>query len=185
MIKLFDILKEQAQPKYEYGCAMLYFKFPLIHKIQDIIDPKDVSDDPDLPAGGLETEPHVTLLYGLHDGVSEEDIKNTLDKFTFGVCKIDNASLFENDKFDVLKFDINGNGLHKANTELNKFPNTQTFPDYHPHMTIAYLKPGKGKQYVDKLKKIELEYTRFELTPTHAVYSMPNGDKKKIKINTK
>jgi hypothetical protein len=180
MIKLMDILKEQVQPKYEYGCAMLYFDFPTINEIHDIINPEDVYEDPTNPTFGLETEPHTTLLYGLHDGVTEQDIKNVLDKFTFGNCKIANASLFENENFDVLKFDVSGEGLYEANTELVKYPNTQTFPDYHPHMTIAYLKPGKGKQYADKLNGQE-----FELTPTHAVYSMPSGEKKKIQINTK
>ena len=175
-----DILKEQAQPKYEYGCAMLYFDFPTINEIHDIINPKDVYEDPTNPTFGLETEPHTTLLYGLHDGVTEQDIKNILDKFTFGKCKITTASLFENENFDVLKFDVSGEGLYEANAELNKYPNTQNFPDYHPHMTIAYLKPGKGKQYADKLNGQE-----FELTPTHAVYSMPSGEKKKIQINTK
>ena len=180
MIKLVDLLKEQAQPKYEYGCAILYFDFPTIHKIHDIINHEDVYEDPTNPTFGLEKEPHTTLLYGLHDGVTEQDIKNVLGKFTFGTCTISNASLFENEKFDVLKFDVNGDGLYEANAELVKYPNTQTYPDYHPHLTIAYLKPGTGKQYANKLNGQE-----FELTPTHAVYSMPNGDKKSISINTK
>jgi len=156
MIKLFDILKEQAQPKYEYGCVMLYFDFPLMNKIHDAIDPnhlwKKDEDSDSTYDGGLETEPHTTLLYGLHDGVSEQDVKNVLDKFTFGTCKISNASLFENENFDVLKFDVNGDNLFKTNTELSKYPNTQNFPDYHPHMTIAYLTPGTGKRYANCLK---------------------------------
>jgi 2'-5' RNA ligase len=178
MIKLFDILKEQTQPKYEYGCAMLYFDFPTINQIHEIINQEDVFEDPTNPTFGLEKEPHTTLLYGLHDGVTEQDVKNVLDKFTFGACKISNASLFENEKFDVLKFDVDGKGLYEVNAELVKYPNTQTYPDYHPHLTIAYLKPGTGKQYADMLKGKE-----FELTPTYAVYSMPNGDKPKISIN--
>ena len=184
MIKLFDILKEQTQPKYEYGCVMLYFDFPLMNKIHDAIDPnhlwKKDEDSDSTYDGGLETEPHCTLLYGLHDGVTEEDIKHVLDKFTFSTCIISNASLFENENFDVLKFDVNGDDLFKANAELIKYPNTQTYPDYHPHMTVAYLLPGKGKRYADMLNGQE-----FELTPTHAVYSMPDGEKKQISINTK
>lgn len=173
-----DILKEQVQPKYEYGCAMLYFNFPTINQIHKIIDSRDIFQDPNDPTFGLENEPHTTLLYGLHDGVSEQDVKNVLDKFTFGVFEINNASLFENENFDVLKFDVVGDGLYEANAELIKYPNTQTFPDYHPHLTIAYLKPGKGKQYADVLNN-----QKFELIPTYAVYSMPNGDKKEISIN--
>jgi hypothetical protein len=47
-------------------------------------------------------------------------------------------------------------------------------------MTIAYLKPGKAKKYIAQLSGQE-----FELIPTHAVYSKPNGDQVKliIKVN--
>lgn len=175
-----DILKEQVQTKYEYGCVMLYFDFPTIDKIHGVINDEDIFQDPDDPSFGLETEPHTTLLYGLHDGVTKQNIKNVLDKFTFDTFKISNASLFENENFDVLKFDVVGDGLYEANAELVKYPNTQTYPDYHPHLTIAYLKPGKGKQYVKELNGLE-----FELTPKYAVYSMPSGDKIKISINIK
>jgi len=180
MIKLIDILKEQVQTKYEYGCVMLYFDFPTIDKIHGVINDEDIFQDPDDPSFGLETEPHTTLLYGLHDGVTKQNIKNILDKFTFDAFKISNASLFEHENFDVLKFDVVGDGLYEANAELVKYPNTQTYPDYHPHLTIAYLKPGKGKQYVKELNGLE-----FELTPKYAVYSMPSGDKIKISINIK
>ena len=171
-----DILKEQVQTKY--GCVMLYFDFPTIDQIHGVINDEDVFQDPDDPSFGLETEPHTTLLYGLHDGVTKQNIKNILDKFTFDTFKISNASLFENENFDVLKFDVVGDGLYEANAELVKYPNTQTYPDYHPHLTIAYLKPGKGKQYVKELNGLE-----FELTPKYAVYSMPSGDE--ININIK
>jgi 2'-5' RNA ligase len=159
---------------------MLYFDFPIINQIHGVINGEDIFQDPDDPSFGLETEPHTTLLYGLHDGVTKQNIKNVLDKFTFDAFKISNASLFESENFDVLKFDVVGDGLYEANAELIKYPNTQTYPDYHPHLTIAYLNSGKGKQYVKELNGLE-----FELTPKYAVYSMPSGDKIKISINIK
>ncbi len=67
---------------------------------------------------------------------------------------------------DVLKFDIKGENLHETNTDLQQYPFTSNFPDYHPHMTIAYLKPGSGKRYAKMLKGQE-----FDLIPQHAVYS--------------
>jgi 2'-5' RNA ligase len=184
MIKLIDLLKE-AKDKYEYGCAMLYFDFPTeIIKLQDTINPKDISTD-NMGGTGIETEPHCTLLYGLHDGVTLNDVKNILDKYQFSDLKATGPSLFENEKFDVLKYDIGyptrgGAFLHKCNKELTTLPNTQSFPDYHPHATIAYLKPGLGKKYVKLFK--EKGASEFTTTPKYAIYSQPDGTKSKIKI---
>jgi hypothetical protein len=59
------------------------------------------------------------------------------------------------DKYDVLKFDVryptkSGAFLHKINSKLQELPHTNGFPDYHPHSTIAYLKSGSGKKYIEK-----------------------------------
>jgi 2'-5' RNA ligase len=179
MIKLLDLLKEGKQT-YDYGCVMLYFSFPNIEKIHDAINPKDVYTQEGDRTFGYEDEPHCTLLYGLHEEVTTEDVKNVLNNYTYKPLKAYNASLFENPDYDVLKFDIKGDNLHETNTDLKQHPFTSDYPDYHPHMTIAYLKPGTGKRYVKMLKEYE-----YELIPQHAIYSKPDGDKDKIKIKVK
>jgi hypothetical protein len=176
MIKLLDLLNEEKQT-YDYGCAMLYFNFPEMNKIHDTINPKDVYEEEDDSSFGLEDEPHCTLLYGLHDGVTTEDIKKVLDKYNYPEVTAYNASLFENEKYDVLKFDIKGPNLHETNNDLKQYPYSSDYPDYHPHMTVAYLKPGTGKRYVKMLNKFE-----FELQPQYAMYSKPDGDRDKISI---
>lgn len=177
MIKLLDLLLEKKGDSYEYGCAMLYFDFPLMNKIHDAINPNDLYEEEGDRTFGLENEPHTTLLFGLHKEVSLDDIKKVLDEFTFSTCKIHNASLFENEKYDVLKFDVKGENLHACNEALKQFPYTNNFPDYHPHMTIGYLKSGMGKKYTKMLEGQE-----FELVPKYAIYSEPNGTKTKIKV---
>ena len=187
MIKLTDLLKE-TKDKYEYGCAMLYFSFPKeVTKLQSTIDPEDLSQDVTGGGSAIETEPHCTLLYGLHDTVTLDQIESIINKYTFGDLKATGPTLFENEKFDVLKYDIGyptkgGAFLHKCNKDLASLPNTQSFPDYHPHATIAYLKPGLGKKYVKLFKDKGL--SEFITTPTHAVYSQPDDTKSKIKIKT-
>jgi 2'-5' RNA ligase len=179
-MKFSDIinLNEVSGRSYEYGCVMLYFNFPDIKKIYDLIDDDDVYIDPEDSSFGIEDEPHTTLLFGLHKEVTLDDVKKVLGKFTYSECTLHNVSIFENDKYDVLKFDVDGNNLHETNDELKKYPYTSDYPDYHPHLTIAYLKKGKGNEYVGKLKKLG----SFELTPTHSVYSESDGTKTKIKI---
>jgi 2'-5' RNA ligase len=176
-----DLITEDH--KHELGCVMLNFDFPELNKIHDIIDSKDIYEDPSDSSFGLETEPHVTLLYGLHKGVSDNDVKFTLKKFIFGACKVENPSVFKNPDYDVLKYDVNyptrgGAFLHKANTALKELPYTSDFPDYHPHMTIAYLKKGTGQRYVDALKG-----SSFTLLPKYAKYSKPDGSDVKLNIS--
>jgi hypothetical protein len=177
MMKLAGIITEEKQ-KYDFGCAMLYFDFPEMNRIHEMIEPEDIYTQEGDRSFGLEDEPHCTLLYGLHEGVTTEDVENVLNKHTYSTVKAHNASLFENQDFDVLKFDIKGDNLHETNKDLQQYPFTSNFPDYHPHMTIGYLKPGTGKKYTKMLKGME-----YDLLPQYAVYSKPEGDQDKININ--
>lgn len=180
-MKLMDIINEDH--KHDFGCVMLNFDFPELSKIHDIISPDDIYEDPSDSSFGLEKNPHVTILYGLHNNISDNDIKFTLKKIQFGTCNITNPSIFKNPDYDVLKFDVNyatrgGAFLHKANTALKQFPHTEEFPNYQPHMTIAYLKKGTGQKYADKLKG-----KSFVLTPKYARYSKSNGSEINFKIS--
>jgi len=177
-MKFLSLLTEDH--KHDYGCVMLFFDFPEMKKIQKIIRTEDIYEDETDDSFGLETEAHITLLYGLHDGVSSENIKTVLKKISFGSCKLTNASIFENEKYDVLKYDVEGDGLHEANIQLKKFPYTSDFPEYHPHLTIAYLKPKAGKKY-----STELRNSSFTLIPKYAVYSQTDGSKEKLNISIK
>lgn len=176
-MKLTNFLLEDNDT-YEFGCVMLYFDFPEIKQIHEMIKQDDVFTDEGDRSFGLEDEPHTTLLYGLHREVTDQDIKDVLTNFTFGYCKVFNASLFENKDYDVLKFDVEGQALHSANRLLKEFPHTSTFPTYHPHMTIGYLKSGEGEKYVEKFKGLQ-----FKLLPQYAIYSKPNGEQIRIEIN--
>ena len=178
MQELAGLIVEEKQT-YDYGCAMLYFTFPEMNNIHNDINHDDVYIQEGDRTFGLEDEPHCTLLYGLHEGVTTEDVKKVLDNYTYTPLKAHNASLFENPDYDVLKFDIKGENLHETNADLQQHPFTSNFPDYHPHMTVAYLKPGTGKKYVKALDGLE-----YDLIPQYAVYSKPNGDQDKINIKT-
>jgi 2'-5' RNA ligase len=168
---------KKTKMKHEYGCVMLFFDFPQMKELHNLISSDDIYIDPDDDSFGLETEPHITLLFGLHNGISTKDVDSVLGEFTFESCTMSNASLFENGQYDVLKFDVRGEGLHDVNDKLSEFPHTTDFPDYHPHMTIGYLKLGTGKKYVEKFKTL-----KYTLLPQYAVYSKAGGSKDKINI---
>lgn len=179
-IRLMDLLNEISTSTYKYNCAMLYFDFPEMGKIHSQIDKKDIYTEEGDISFGLEDEPHTTLLYGLHQEVGVDKIKSILEKFVYGDCTLHNISIFENDRYDVLKFDVKGKNLYETNNELKKYPFTSDYPDYHPHLTIGYLKPGTGKKYVNLMEGKE-----YSLIPTHSIYSLADGGKEKLMIRVK
>ena len=158
--------EKDLEKKYPYGCAMVYFNFPDLKVFHEKIDSEDLTGD------GLETEPHVTLLYGLHS--DEIDDQEVISRCTKGITSmlLHNVSAFQNKEYDVLKFDVRSNFLHDINKDLSELPHTTDFPDYHPHCTIAYLKPGKAKKY----EEMFLDRS-YEVFPTKIVYSKPDGTK--------
>jgi 2'-5' RNA ligase len=172
-MKILDLLTEKTKEP-QYGCVMAMVDFNKITEIHDIIEDEDIyegtSDDP----YGLETEPHVTILYGLHEEVNIPKIREKIKNIDIEKCILTNPSLFENEQFDVLKFDVKyfegkSKFLHLMNKNLKSLPHTSNYPKYNPHMTIAYLKPGRGKKYVNLLKDEE-----HNVTPKKIVYSYDN-----------
>jgi len=174
MLKFKDwkSLDEKKGDSYEFGCSMVYFDAPIIKEIQESIDPKDLYEEEGDRSFGLEDEHHTTLLYGIHDNEVDENEVMTISAQIIPPLVLTNASAFENEKYDVLKFDVNCEKLHEINKELRKLPHTNGFPDYHPHATIAYLQPGTAKKYVEKYKDI-----KETVTPKEIVYSKPSGEK--------
>jgi len=166
-----QLLKEDVGT-HDYGCLMLYFEFPGVSSFHTHINPEDIYHKEGDRSYGLEIEPHVTLLYGFHEGVDVDKIMEIAKQYDFNHCKLHNVSLFKNSEFEVLKFDVEGKTLHECNEELQKFPHTNEYKVYHPHMTIAYLKPGTGEQYIKKF-----DWLKFYLTPNKLVYSSQDGTK--------
>jgi 2'-5' RNA ligase len=105
--------------------------------------------DEDLADEGRESEPHVTALYGLHDD-DPQAVADVLAKFgpldvTLGRVSVFPAS--DAGGADVVKLDVKGDDLHRLHDALKGLPHTLTHPDYQPHVTLAYVKPGRGARY--------------------------------------
>jgi len=176
MVQTFDAFIHNHDT-YPYGCAMLYFDFPEMENIHSMINPVDVYIDENDPASGLQNTPHVTLLYGFLKEVTSHQIAKIVSWQTYGKAKIHNASIFDNEKYDILKFDVEANELYEVNKKLKVLPHVSKFPVYCPHMTIGEMKKGSGKKYADMLSEIE-----YFLKPSHCVYNAPDGEKHEIEI---
>lgn len=174
------LLKEGAHKANEYGCLMVYLDADKSEwdKMQEVIDADDLYDPKDETGYGLESEPHVTILYGLHSTIEDKDIEVEINKIKNPKIKLGKVSSFTNKLFDVLKFDIESSDLHKLNKKFCEFPYTSDYPDYHPHCTAAYLKKGLAEKYIKILNKYLTEHSNLEVKPEKLVYSKANGEKK-------
>ena len=164
---------------YEYGCVMVEVPVSNWDEITSYIDPNDVYTGGD-DTHGIQENPHVTILYGLHDGVTEEQVKSVFEGFTESInIEVDGIGIFENKDYDVVKFNVNPDGaLQELHNRLSEFPNSNSFPDYKPHITIAYVNKGTGKKYL----KPDYKYTVKNVDKI--TYSMADGTEKEFEYNS-
>ncbi len=163
---------------YEFGCLMLSIDDKLVKdvhsEIQKRVPESEIFND-ETNKYGRETDPHITVLYGLHADLSTKDIMRAVTSLgkEYLEFQILGTSIFSNPKYDVLKIDIESDDLVKLNSIIKKFPHTSSFPNYHPHLTVAYLKPGTGPKYTKAFStasQLSSNSNKFEL-------SMPNQEK--------
>lgn len=110
---------------------------------------------------GLERHPHVTVAYG-HEEDDPTSTKEALADMIAGEGSIGGISTFDNPDYQVLKFDVDSDDLRALNARLREriaMPGN-TFTEYNPHVTVAYLKPGADVSRYAKLEKL-LKGQRF------------------------
>jgi 2'-5' RNA ligase len=161
--------------KNQYGCLMVYLDADKEQwgAMEKMIEEDDLYNPEDDPSYGKELTPHVTILYGLHEDIPEAEIEEKIEKIKAPKIKVGGISAFKNDKFEVLKFDIDSQDMHDLNKDFREFPYTNDYPKYHPHCTIAYLKPNMADKYIEKLKDL----IHIDMEPSSIVYSKADGSK--------
>lgn len=103
------------------------------------------SDVYEEPGCGREDEIHVTVFYGIK-GEGAATVRSVCRDFKPFSVELGRISLFTtNPDFDVLKIEAISHDLHDMNKAIRRKVNyVETFPEYNPHVTIAYLKKGRG-----------------------------------------
>lgn len=167
----------EKKGSHDFSCIMADFPDHIAKKIQKwekkLVEPDDLYTKE--AENGLETEVHVTVLYGLHNPEPDESRELLADRGNTKLI-LGKTSIFETPEYDVLKFDVDSNDLKKLNQLLRKnCEYTSSYPRYVPHCTIAYLKKGRGKKYVGNADFQGTSVTVKELT-----FSSKNGKKTKI-----
>jgi hypothetical protein len=118
-----------------------------------LIPDSELYTDPEDPSYGRETQPHVTVKYGLHTTDANE-VRSILASEGPIKAKLGEITIFPGGKdtpYDVVKADVDSPDLHRLNKLIaDNTKVTDTFPEYKPHVTLAYVKKGEGQKYVGR-----------------------------------
>ena len=183
-MKLLNMLNEEeflteGKSDTSKGCLMLVFKnINNWNNIIGIIKESDIYND-ETDDYGLENKPHATVIYGINSTIKHDKIRKFINENVKEPLKITltGISVFENDKYDVVKFNVESPDLKALHALVkDNFDNELTFKDYIPHVTIGYVHKGRGKDYIFNLKnKIEIKSNEFN-------YSIGSSDFIEFKI---
>lgn len=130
------------------------------------------------PTFGREDEIHITILYGLHTE-SPDVVKDLLQKQGPVKVRLGKMGVFTNPyKFDVVMIEVISDDLNRMNLLLREnVTHTNKYGGYKPHVTVAYVKKGKGWRN----NGLQL-WDGKEFTCDHAVFSSKNGSKDRFMI---
>jgi len=99
---------------------------------------------------GREEDNHITLLFGMHDD-DDVNLKEQLKDVAPFEVELGDISFFEADGYRVMKIDVISEELVALHDKLRlNLENTQTFDEYNPHVTIAYVKSHYNDKEMDK-----------------------------------
>jgi hypothetical protein len=169
--RLLEMIRGKEPKQYKYGCVYLPLPEEIAAKFREMGESIPVEH---LDVGGVDDEPHITLLYGIHgcDSATVVDAVRRMDSMfvSFGMQTYFPAG---SDGCPV-KIDVESPALHAANRKLKwAVPYVEKFPEYHPHATIAYVRP----EFADQYGGVPAAVTRLSCLLTKAIVSMPGEEK--------
>jgi len=165
---------ERMKRKKEYSSTQLDLDAPMAELVRRLTTriPNEY-----LAEKGVEDKPHITVLYGLHDNYPD-DAAEIIGEFPGPIkVKLGSLSIFKKDEYDVLKIDVISPELHALNKALKSLHYTSDFPDYKPHLTLAYLQPGTGERFIT-----DNPLSGLELTFRSVTFSNKQREKKPLAL---
>jgi hypothetical protein len=152
--------------KKQYGCLMALFDEDygkhFVNFSKKTIPHSMIYNDPNDPDGyGYETSPHVTIKYGFTPDLDKIKLASALKGTKPFIVDLIAINRFVNPQFEVIKFDAESPVLRELRSRVDCYPNEDTHPEYHPHMTLAYVKPNSLPLFKKEKILIRVPVTRL------------------------
>lgn len=128
---------------------------------------------------GCETDPHVTVKYGLDPSVTIDEVREALANSDSalemaerggGAMTFGPTAVFELDDYDVVYVSIDSPDLEILNDVFTNgnLPVTNTKSSYVPHATLAYVQKGRGAEFAgnDAFAGTQFNFTEIQFSDT-------------------
>ncbi|MDE2102659.1 MAG: 2'-5' RNA ligase family protein, partial [Patescibacteria group bacterium] len=133
-----------------------------VERVRAVIDPADLAEpfiDPDVP--------HVTVLYGMD---TPSEAQRTVVEMLSAVLPVPGlatgVAAFTAPDHDVLYLAIDSPDLHAIHAGLARYVlHDQSYANYVPHCTLAYLKSGAAARYLGAINPTPVIMERLRLSP--------------------
>lgn len=172
-------MSKSAKQGMVYDRSSTQYDFPEIVADRVMRWSKKNVPDSILGEDGREDEIHVTVLYGLFTTNSSE-VEDIIKKYNIEPfeVRLSLITAFLNGGQDVLKVDVESSGLHNLHKLLREnLKNDNKYPEYRPHLTIAYLKKGEAENYIGRD-----DFQGITCKVNSIVFSSRTGDKIEIPL---
>lgn len=155
MINLKKMLLENRNTSAKKGCLMAMVPKEDTDKILRFS--KQLINDADLYVEGneygRETESHITVRYGFIKDLNEIEIRQLIQGQKPFIAEIFGLNKFDtHPNYDVAMFKVNSPVLKQLNEMSGIYLNENDYPDYNPHLTLAYVQKGKFNHIKEGLK---------------------------------
>lgn len=143
---------------------------------RDRVADKDLADD------GRELDPHVTIKWGFKSDRSLPIIRKIFSETAPFEITVGPCGIFPGKEYDVIKFGVRAATLNALHAQLSKLPNDETPRAYQPHLTVAYVKPGRGQKFIGKSLFSVFPDLDQTFKPTFGIYKGPGDDRDKDRV---
>ncbi len=179
--RIKNICSHLVQAKFDH-CTIQTSDLP--KNIKDIVKniqkdiPKEIlvdnKDEGDWVENGLQKLLHITILFGI-DNKYKDEMKEIVSKYKDIKVTAEKIHYFDKDKYSVAVIECKSDDLTNLFKELEEnIPNENTYDEFIPHITIAYIKKGE---------RLDVDFTPVEFTINKI--EMTNTDGDLIKLNNK